>query len=110
MRKDGHLFMGYGGGGFGFTDKNFEKIAERFKRLIREDDKVILVTHAPPYGTKTDKIGKEHCGNKSIRKFIEKEKPDLAICGHIHECAGKEDKIGKTKIVNPGWKGKILEI
>jgi Icc-related predicted phosphoesterase len=102
--------MGYGGGGFSFIDKKFEKIAKRFKKLIKKDDKIILVSHAPPYGTKVDMIGREHCGNKSIRKFVDKEKPDLVICGHLHECAGKEDKIGKTRIVNPSYKGKVIEI
>ena len=110
LRKKEYLFMGYGGGGFSFIDRKFEKVAARFKKLIKKGDKVILVSHAPPYGTKVDKIGREHCGNKSIRKFIEKEKPDLVICGHLHECAGKEDKIGKTRIVNPGWDGRVLEI
>ena len=110
LRKKEYLFMGYGGGGFSFIDKKFEKLAVRFKKLIKKGDKVILVSHAPPYGTKVDKVGREHCGNKSIRKFIQKEKPDLVICGHIEDCAGKEDKIGKTRIVNPGWDGKVLEL
>ncbi|MBS3097214.1 hypothetical protein J4209_00295 [Candidatus Woesearchaeota archaeon] len=43
-----------------------------------------------------------------IKTFILKVKPDLAISGHLHENAGKEDKIGKTKIVNPGPFGKII--
>jgi len=51
----------------------------------------------------------EHAGNKSIRKFIERIKPVLAISGHLHECVG-EDKIKETKVVNPGYKGKILTI
>ena len=110
LRKGNYLFMGYGGGGFSFVDKRFEKIAIRFRKLIKKDDRVILVSHAPPYGTKADKIGKEHCGNKSIRKFIEREKPDLVICGHLHECARKEDRIGKTRIINPGPKGLVIEI
>ena len=64
LRKKEYLFMGYGGGGFAFIDKKFEKTASKFKKLIKKGDKVILVSHAPPYGTKVDKIGREHCGNK----------------------------------------------
>lgn len=37
-------------------------------------------------------------------------KPDLLIAAHIRESEGIEDKIGKTKVVQVGWKGKILEI
>jgi len=111
MRKNNYLFMGYGGGGFSFIDKKFEKVAKRFKKLIKKDDKVILISHAPPFNTKLDKLHSgEHCGNKSIRKFIEKEKPILVICGHIHDCDGAKDKIGKTRIINVSWKGTVLEI
>lgn len=62
----------------------------------------IFVPHAPPAGTKIDKvfIGK-HVGSTAVRKFIEERQPDIAICGHIHEARG-QDVIGKTKIVNCG--------
>ncbi|MBI3034786.1 metallophosphoesterase [Candidatus Woesearchaeota archaeon] len=107
------LFLGYGGGGFSIIDRGFEKIANtKFKKIIKnnKDKKIILVTHAPPYKTRLDKLVGGHCGNKSIRHFIDKNKVDLLVCGHLHENFGKEDKIGKTKIINPGPFGKIVEI
>ena len=103
-----YVFIGYGGGGFSFKDHGFEKQVKKFKRWC-SGKKCVLVTHAPPYGTKIDKIYKEHAGNKSIRKFIETVKPVLAISGHLHECVG-QDKIGKTIVINPGYKGKVLDI
>lgn len=64
--------------------------------------KFILVTHQPPYGTRTDKAMKlMYTGSHSIREFIEHTQPLLCLCGHIHESAGT-DRIGKTIIVNPG--------
>ena len=75
-----------------------------------KDKKIILLTHAPPYRTKLDKLGRNYAGNKSFRNFIEKYKIDLHICGHLHENFGKEDKIKNTKIINPGPFGKIVEI
>ncbi len=107
------LFLGFGGGGFSAVDKGFEKTAEnKFKKIIKDnkDKKIILVTHAPPYKTWLDKIGGGHCGNKSIRHFVDKNKIDLLVCGHLHENFGKEDKIGSTKIINPGPYGKIVRI
>lgn len=107
------LFLGFGGGGFSITDREFEKIAKtRFKKIIKEnqDKKIILVTHAPPYGTKLDRLGRNHAGNKSFRHFIEKYNIDLAVSGHLHENFGKEDKIKNTKLINPGPFGKIIEI
>ena len=110
--QDDFLFLGYGGGGFSIVDKDFEKIAIKFKKIIKNnsDKKIILVTHAPPYKTRLDKLVQGHCGNKSIRQFIDKNKIDLLICGHLHENFGKEDKIGKTKIINPGPFGKIIQV
>ncbi|MBU0628204.1 MAG: metallophosphoesterase family protein [Nanoarchaeota archaeon] len=106
------VFLGYGGGGFSMVDKQFEKISKKMERDIKKNKgkKVILITHAPPYKTKIDKIMEEHCGNKSIKRFILKIKPDLVISGHLHENAGKHDKIEKTKVINPGPFGKIISI
>lgn len=62
----------------------------------------ILISHAPPYDTAVDLIRSgKHVGSKAVRKFIEKEKPDVAVCGHIHEARGK-DNLGPTKIINCG--------
>ena len=110
--EDNFLFLGYGGGGFSVVDKKFEKIAIKFKKIIKDNKgkKIILVTHAPPYKTRLDKLVEGHCGNKSIKKFVGKNKVDLLICGHLHENFGKEDKIKKTKIINPGPFGKIIFI
>lgn len=111
--KDNSLFLGYGGGGFSVVDREFEKIANtKFKNIIQKNKtkKIILVTHAPPYKTKLDNLEGGHCGNKSIRHFIDKNRIDLLICGHLHENFGKEDKIGKTKMINPGPFGKIVVV
>ena len=94
-------------------DREFEKTANsRFRKLIKsnKDKKIALVTHGPPYRTRLDKLMQGHCGNRSIRNFIEKNKIDLLICGHLHENFGKEDKIRKTRYINPGPFGKIVEI
>jgi Icc-related predicted phosphoesterase len=106
----GYIFFGFGGGGFSLVDREFEKLSKELKFSAKPAKKLILVTHAPPYNTKVDEIHGEHAGNKSIRQFIVSAKPVLAICGHLHENEGKEDKIGITRIINPGYSGKILTI
>ncbi len=108
--QDGIFFFGYGGGGFSYTDKVFTKFAKSAVKEMKNADKTVLVTHAPPYGTKIDTIIDSHCGNKSIRNFIKKYHPDYAISGHLHENNGKEDKDGKTRIINPGPYGKIISL
>lgn len=105
-----YLFIGNGGGGFSDRDDKFDKISKRFAKETAKGKKVILVTHQPPYKTKLDRIGKTYAGNKSYRRFIDKNKVDLVVCGHLHENAGKTDKVGKTFLINPGPYGKIIDI
>lgn len=85
---------------FDTLKKNFEKV----KNL----EKKIMVTHFHAAGTKSELSGFR--GSSGIRKAIEKFQPDLFISGHIHELEGIEEKIGKTKVINVGKKGRIIEI
>jgi Icc-related predicted phosphoesterase len=110
LETDGYVFMCYGGGGFSLVDKEFEQWSKKAMKQISEGKKIILVTHAPPYGTKVDQILDQPAGNKSIRQFIKLVQPKLAITGHLHENAGKRDRIDKTKIINPGPWGAILTV
>lgn len=105
-----YKFLGYGGGGFSLEDSGFDSAARIFNKEITSQNKVILVTHAPPYNTNIDKIEKSHHGNKTIRRFIDKSHVDLVVSGHLHETGGKEDIIKKARIINPGPHGKIIEV
>ena len=63
---------------------------------------LVLVSHVPPYNTKTDMLyNGRHVGSRAIRSFIEQHQPDLCITGHIHESKGS-DNINKTPIYNSG--------
>lgn len=99
-------FVGFGGAATPFNTK-FEPTEEEIKETLEKRVKdikgrFILVTHNPPFGTKLDKTETgEHVGSKTIREFIEKNKPLLAISAHIHE-AGGIDKLGETTLFYPG--------
>lgn len=105
-----YFFFGYGGGGFSFEDKGFEKVARMVKKEIKKNHNVILVTHQPPYGTRLDVVVDKHVGNKSYRRFIDEVHPIVAIAGHIHECFGTMDKIKNCRLYNPGPKGRVIEL
>src|SRR3989344_281765 len=100
---EGVVFMGWGTDGFTRRSEDFRITARRWRQKLH-GEKTVIVTHAPPYKTKLDLLD-QHVGNADIRKEIERIQPVLAISGHIHETEGKQDKIGKTLCVNPGWKG-----
>lgn len=108
-------YKGTGIFGIGSADWTLYPDDERtFEHLKKEHDKIknlektIMVSHLHAAGTKSELSGFE--GNKGIRKAIDKFQPDLFLAGHIHELEGVEEKIGKTRVVNVGKKGRIFEI
>jgi len=113
FETDSLIVLGAEGNGFGLIDRQFDKLAKSFEKILRlrkGKKKYILMTHAPPYNTKLDSILDGHCGNKSIRNFIMKSRPSYAFSGHIHENAEKRDTLGKTRVINPGPKGILVSI
>lgn len=69
------------------------------------DERTVLVVHPPPYGTRDRIGGKVSAGSKGVRGLVQHARPQVVICGHIHEDAGI-DRIGPTIIVNCCMTGK----
>jgi Icc-related predicted phosphoesterase len=98
--------VGTGDWKFSIEEKEFEAIKKNFVRMKAK--KRILVSHVHAAGTGAEFSG--FGGDRLLRKAVEEFKPDLLISAHIHEAEGLVDKIGKTKVIQVGRKGKILEI
>ena len=104
-------FFGCGGANVGLDAMSEEEIFSTLKngfRYVKNIKKKIAVTHVHPDGTIVEKIAPGF-GSLGLKNFIEKYQPDFVLCGHVHEAAGIEDFIGKTKVINVGRNGKILE-
>lgn len=69
----------------------------------------VLVVHSPPKGYLDESRGR-HLGSESILTAIERKRPVLAVCGHVHDCWGLEATIGTTPVVNVGPDGRFFEI
>jgi hypothetical protein len=62
----------------------------------------IFCPHAPPHGTACDRLRSgAHVGSPALRALVEREQPDVVLCGHIHESRARED-LGSSTVVNPG--------
>ena len=108
---EGVAFMGYGGGGFSSEEEGLIEVEEQFSEACSTYKKTVLITHAPPYETKIDMIHKDcHVGNRTLRRFIDKNQPLVVVSGHIHEAFRKTDKIKNSVLVNPGPDGAIIHI
>jgi Icc-related predicted phosphoesterase len=94
---------------FELGDSEIKELLEKAHSKIKDAKKKIMVTHIPPYGTKIDMLW-QHVGSKGVRDEIEKIQPDLELCGHVHETFGMQATIGKTRVINVGKDGIIINI
>ena len=103
--------FGAGGVDFGVTpisDSEMFKTLSKAHKGIEKTKKKIMVTHAHPFKSKAEFSGFQ--GSKGVRKALKEFKPDILLSGHIHEAEGIEKKIGKTRVIHIGKKGKIIEV
>jgi hypothetical protein len=86
------------------------QIADRLQRFAGLAP-LVLVCHAPPYGTALDQIRPGlHAGSQAVRDFIEEQQPAYFFCGHIHEAEGVTIRMGNTRAQNVGKAGHLLEL
>lgn len=90
------------------SDNEIMKTLEKAHSSLKGIEKKIMITHMHPAGSKSEFSGIP--GSQSIARAIKKFKPDILLHGHIHEASGMEEFIGKTKVINVGREGKIIEV
>ncbi|VVB58699.1 3',5'-cyclic adenosine monophosphate phosphodiesterase CpdA [Candidatus Anstonella stagnisolia] len=75
------------------------------------DEFSIFLSHPPPFGAFDTVAGGMHVGSKAVLSAIEKHKPLLCICAHIHEHEGQQ-VLGETLVVKlpPALKLRAAEI
>lgn len=95
---------------FRLQEKEIYDLLKKGFNRIRKTKKKIMVTHVHPSGTLMEKLTTIFPGSTGVRKAIMQLKPDIALCSHVHEAEGIEERIGKTRVINVGGKGKIIEI
>jgi Icc-related predicted phosphoesterase len=106
--------LGIFGAGAGDVGINMIKDSDIFNLLkkghedIKNSEKQIMVTHMHPKGSKAEFSG--FPGSVAVKKAIKEFQPNILITAHIHEAAGLEEQIGKTRVINVSRKEKIFEI
>jgi uncharacterized protein len=104
---DGVTFFGLGAGvpttPWGWSFDLSEEEAERALAGVPEG--CVLVVHSPPKGHVDDGLG-----STAILAAIERTRPRLAVCGHIHQCWEQESRVGDTPVRNLGPVGAYLEV
>ena len=87
------------------------------KELIALADKIInQIKKSEPEGLSQEKLildftdSSPELINQEVKKALEQIQPDVLICCHIHEAEGIEERVGKTRVINVGKMGKVIDI
>jgi Icc-related predicted phosphoesterase len=114
LELDGFHVIGLGYSNRTPFDTPGEYTEEEIEQRLHAFDGVkpmIAVCHVPPHGTMLDRITNlRHAGSKSMRQFLQREQPRYFFCGHIHEAAGAQEKLGETSAMNVGKRGYLLDL
>jgi uncharacterized protein len=111
LQLEGAQFFGLGGGvpptPFPWSfDLSEDEAAAKLESC---PEGAVLVVHSPPKGYVDEAHGR-HMGSRSVLEAIERKRPALVVCGHIHQCWGSEAVIGTTPVVNVGPEGRFFEV
>ncbi len=86
-------------------DISEETAAELLERIGAVD---VLISHSPPRDT-VDMLGPEGLfgmhgaiGSEAVRAAVERTRPALVLCGHVHPSWGRRARIGASEIANLG--------
>jgi uncharacterized protein len=109
----GVRFFGLGGGvpvtpfgawSFDFTEEQAENL------LSACPAGCVLISHSPPKGAVDVSSSGKNLGSVAVRDAIERIRPILVVCGHIHESAGQTAYIGQSPVVNAGPEGVVWDL
>ena len=94
----------------GLTEEEiFQKLKEGHEH-ISYLKKRVMVTHVHPRYSQMAGLGKPEWGSIGVSKAIRELEPDVLLCSHLHQAEGIEEVIGKTKVINVGREGKIIDL
>jgi Icc-related predicted phosphoesterase len=109
---DGRPFFGLGAG-IPITpwDWSFDLSDEEATAALADcPEGAVLVLHSPPKGHCDQSSAGDHLGSQALADAIERVRPPLAVCGHIHESWGARSRIGDSEIANLGPDGAFFEV
>jgi len=95
---------------FQLKEQEIYNILKKGYEKIKKAKTKIMVTHVHPSDTLMSRLTTVFPGSTGVKKAITQFHPSISLCSHVHEAEGIEEKLGNTKIINVGRKGKIIKI
>lgn len=109
----GRSFYGLGGGVpvTPFGDWSYDFTEEEAAELLAAcPAEAILVSHSPPNGAVDRDGGGTSLGSTAVRDAVLAKRPRLVVCGHVHACGGRHERLGTTPVVNAGPAGVLWDL
>ena len=109
----GMQIVGIGGGipVTPFGAWSFDLSEERAEQLLAPFESAdLVVSHSPPSGVADVDSSGISRGSTALRDFVERAKPQLFVCGHIHDSWQVSGSIGGCHVRNLGPEPHVLEI
>lgn len=110
---DGVPFFGLGGGVpvTPFGDWSYDFTEDEAAALLADcPPGGVLISHSPPKGMVDANGGGRSLGSVAVLAAVERLRPRLVVCGHIHASAGRRATLGPTTIVNAGPDGLLWDV
>lgn len=70
----------------------------------------VMAMHSPPYGVADLSSDERRIGSTAIRAAIDRVRPPLLVCGHIHHSWGVAERVGDTLVANVGPDGMWFDL
>jgi Icc-related predicted phosphoesterase len=94
----------------GLTEEEIFNTLKKGHERIAYLPKKLMVTHVHPKYSDMAEMSLQNWGSIGVSKAIKALQPDILFCSHLHEAEGIEEKIGKTRVINVGTEGKIIDL
>jgi uncharacterized protein len=65
----------------------------------------VLLVHSPPRGHVDGGLG-----SAAVLHAIQRQRPRLVLCGHVHECWGQQSRVGDVPVRNLGPGGAVIDL
>ena len=106
-------FFGCGGANCGVFQLSEEQIHDTLHKAhetLQPVAKKIMVTHVHPSDTLMENLSQFVKGSSGLAQAVRTIKPDILLCGHVHEGSGIEEKLHDTHVINVCRRGTLIEV
>ena len=106
-------FFGCGGANVGvhqLSESEIFRYLEKSHSYVQDSKKKVMVTHVHPAESAMEKFSDFVRGSAGVTEAVEKFRPDVLLCSHVHEASGLEETLGKTRVFNVARTGRIIEL